>query len=281
MDLNSLRKTIVASIASDEILSNLLVFKGGNALEIVHNIGQRSSLDLDYSMPADYQDPAELGERIFAALTPRLESQGLVLFDEEFAPRPSNRETGAKWGGYTATFKLIPKQLYDQLGGNLTNIRIQSIPAGPTNRRTFRVEISAYEYCDGRLHVQIDGETALVYSLEMIAIEKLRAICQQSPDYPLRVHPTARARDFYDIYAAVTDGGVDFTSPEIHTLVKNIFVAKSVDLSLLGRIHTQREFHRADWPNVENAVRVRLRQFDFYFEFVLAEVVKLEPLWVE
>ncbi len=114
----------------------------------------------------------------------------------------------------------------------------------------------------------------------MIAVEKLRAICQQSPNYPLRAHPAPRARDFYDIYAAITEGGVDFASPKVHKLVIDIFKAKSVDIALIREIHERREFHRADWPAVQNAVRVRLRQYDYYFEFVLAEIEKLHSLWI-
>jgi hypothetical protein len=281
MDLLTIRTIIITSIASDERLMDLLVFKGGNALEIVHKIGQRSSLDLDYSMATDVEDASEISGRLFKVLKARFNSEGLILFDEVFVPRPSNRKPGSFWGGYTATFKLIENHLYESLDGNLEDIRRQSMVIGFNNRRTFKIEISAFEYCEGKIEVDIDGYKAFVYSIDMIAVEKLRAICQQSPNYPLRVHPTPRARDFYDIYAAITEGGVDFTSPKIHKLVVDIFNAKSVDLALIGEIHEHREFHRADWPSVENAVRVRLRQFDYYFEFVLAEIEKLQSLWIK
>ena len=280
MDLIEIRKTIITAIASDDFLLDLLVFKGGNALEIVHNIGQRSSLDLDYSMPTDVDDPSVLEQRLFSTLRNRFDSLGYLIFDERFGPRPRNRELGSRWGGYSAAFKLISRQLHEELDGNLEDIRRQSLVIGAVNQRTFKIDISAYEFCEGSIRVNIDGHTAIVYSIEMIAVEKLRAICQQSDDYPLRANPTPRARDFYDIYSAVTEGNVDFSSDQVHDLVVQIFEAKSVQLSLLGVIHTQREFHRADWPNVENAVRVRLRQFDYYFDFVLAEIQKLEPLWV-
>lgn len=157
MDLVSIRTAIITSIASDDKLVDLLVFKGGNALEIAHRIGQRSSLDLDYSMAADVDNASEIGERLFKSLRTRFNSEALILFDEEFAPRPSNREPGSLWGGYTATFKLIDKQLYDRLGGNLEDIRRQSLVIGFNNRRTFRIEISAYEYREGKIEVDIGG----------------------------------------------------------------------------------------------------------------------------
>ena len=280
MDLTAIRTTIITAIASDNTLLDLLVFKGGNALEIVHKIGQRSSLDMDYSMVADFTDTTTIATLLFNALRARFDPAGYVLFDEEFAPRPENREPGALWGGYSATFKLIDMKLHQQLGGQLDYIRRQSVAIGPNNRRTFKIEISAYEYCEGKIEVDIEGYILSVYSIEMIAVEKLRAICQQSLNYPLRRHPTPRARDFYDIYAAVTEGGVDFADPAIHYLVKKVFDTKQVPIDLILEIRERREFHRQDWVTVQDAVRVRLKDFDYYFDLVLEETKKLQPLWV-
>lgn len=152
--------------------------------------------------------------------------------------------------------------------------------SGPNFQRRFRIEISAFEHCDEKLSVEFDHYTCYVYSIEMIAVEKLRAICQQSPGYPLRAHPTPRARDFYDIFSTVSEAGVDFESPAVETMVKAVFAKKAVDLRLIGEIQRDREFHRADWPSVQNAVDTRLRKFDYYFDFVLAEAAKLQALWM-
>ena len=281
INLNEIRKTIVAAIASDDKLVDLLVFKGGNALEIVHNIGQRSSLDMDFSMQEDVDDSGEIGQRLFAALEHRFDSIGLVVFDEKFGLRPLDREPGNRWGGYSAEFKLIARTKHDEFDGDIDSIRRQAIELGPEHQRRFKIEISPFEYTIGKISVDIDGETAYVYTIEMIAVEKLRAICQQSPEYPHRAHPAPRARDFYDIYAAITEGEVDLGSPHTLELIQKVFAAKDVDLAIIKQIHEHREFHRAGWPSVQNAVRVRLRQFDFYFEFLLAQIERLDSLWVE
>ncbi len=280
MNHDDVRKTILTAVASDDVLAELLVFKGGNALEMVHRIGQRASVDMDYSLPSDFDDAERASQRLFKALRDRFDAVGLVVFDERFGPRPTNRTPGARWGGYNAVFKLISKELYRSLHGDLDAMRRQALETGPRQQRTFKIEISAFEYCDDKIAVDVDDYTCYVYSINMIAAEKLRAICQQSPRYSRRAHPTPRARDFYDIYASVIDGGVDFASGTMHALTTKIFQTKDVDIALLGEIHSEREFHRPDWPSVSNAVRVRLRQFDYYFEFVLGEVEKLKPLWV-
>lgn len=281
MELNEIRRAIVASIGSDQRLFDLLVFKGGNALELVHSIGQRSSLDMDFSMEGDVEKGEEIETRLFKALKERFSRLGLVVFDERFGPRPSDRKPGIRWGGYSAEFKLISDEDYQTLTGDLDALRRQAIEFGSDHQRRFKIEISAYEYTTGKVSHDIAGARAYVYTVEMIAVEKLRAICQQSPNYPLRRHPTPRARDFYDIYAAVSEGGVDFAAPQTMDLIRVVFAAKDVELSLIGEIHMHREFHRGDWPSVQDAVRIRLRQFDFYFDFLLAQIENLKALWIE
>ncbi len=53
-----------------------------------------------------------------------------------------------------------------------------------------------------------------------------------------------------------------------------------VPLVLLPRIAGTREFHRTDWPRVQDTTREETKEFDDYFDFVTAEIGKLEPLWV-
>jgi hypothetical protein len=45
-DLRQIRKALLTAVASDDVLYDLLVLKGGNALELSHRIGERASLDL-------------------------------------------------------------------------------------------------------------------------------------------------------------------------------------------------------------------------------------------
>jgi hypothetical protein len=107
-----------------------------------------------------------------------------------------------------------------------------------------------------------------VYSLEMIAIEKLRAICQQMPEYTLGTH-SARARDFYDIHRIVTNNNIDLTTAANLALVRSIFAAKGVPAALLNEISKHREFHRPDWPAVEASISGEHDTFDSYFDFVV------------
>src|SRR6201984_2656483 len=109
----------------------------------------------------------------------------------------------------------------------------------------------------------------------MLAVEKLRAICQQLPQYELRGYPTARARDFYDIYRIVNDRGVDLCTAGNSQLFSPIFAAKKVPLSFLSLVSGERESHRPDWDAVINAATEELREYDYYFDFVLSLIEKL------
>jgi hypothetical protein len=52
-------------------------------------------------------------------------------------------------------------------------------------------------------------------------------------------------------------------------------------LILLARINETREFHRPDWDAVQATVAGGVLEFDFYFDYVIDQVSRLETLWVE
>lgn len=282
MDFTEIRRLVIVAMFSDDVLITRLVLKGGNALELVHRVLTRGSIDVDMSIEGEYGDLSDLRERIFRALRHEFAAAGYVVFDETFGVVPPERGENTKpWlSGYYAEFKFIEAGLADSLDRDLGRMRRQAQTINPQHRRKFRVEISKHEYCEGKVRAKLNGRTIYVYTEEMCVIEKLRAICQQMPEYA-RTNPTPRARDFYDIYATVTRRGLDLSLPENLELVRHIFRAKRVPLSLLARIEEGREFHRPDWDAVRDTVQGQVLSFDVYFDFVLEEVSKLESVWEE
>lgn len=181
-----------------------------------------------------------------------------------------------------AAFKVMEKQKYEKLEGNLAAQRRNSLVIGPGQQRVFTIDLSKYEYVIGKLEVELDDYTIYVYSPTMIAIEKLRAICQQMPEYTLQRCPAARARDFYDIHLIVSLIGMNLNSPENLDLVRHIFAAKEVPLKLLGKIKDQKEFHRPDWDSVKaSSNNPEFAEFDYYFNFVVEQVNSMKALWEE
>lgn len=280
MEFETLRRQVIIAIAADDYLWERLVLKGGNALRIVYGIGERASLDVDYSMAEDFQDLEPVRKRLELALDSHLRALGLAVFDVTIEPRPKKPNADPRWGGYRAHFKVIDRTKYDALFGNLELLRRQADVIAPGQARKFTVEISKYEFCEAKETRRIGDYDVVVYKLAAIAAEKLRALCQQRPEYATSGR-TARARDFYDIHAIVTKGPLDLTTSENVALLRQVFAAKNVRLELLAKLDDDRDFHRVDWDAVRAAVgRAPLQSFDFYVDFVLSEIAKLKALGV-
>jgi len=275
VDFLERRHNIVSAIVSDDRFFELLVLKGGNALSLVHRIGGRASLDLDFSIEADLDEEIDaFGDRLQGALDRHFDPLGILVFDFRFEARPPEPKLD-DWGGYVARFKLIPSTLAQNLAHDRDKMRSQSLEISPDGTRTYRVEISKHEYCEGKVIRQLDDVFVFVYTPAMIALEKLRALCQQHPSYPFRRFPTPRARDFFDIYDIVVELGVDLLDPSQVSFAQRCFAAKQVPFELLGDLRGQQDFHRQTWPEVEQAVPTRLEPFHFYFDFVIAQAENL------
>jgi hypothetical protein len=278
--LQQIRRNVILALCSDDELMEQLVLKGGNALDIVHRVGGRTSQDLDYSIPADFDDLEHTKQKLFTVLRQQFDRAGLVVFDEKLERRPL-RGGEDRMSGYQLEFKLTTKVRRESAGSNLDRLRREATVVGPEQARRVEVQISKHEYCGAKQAAELDGFRLFVYTPAMIAIEKLRAICQQMDEYTKRAHPSARARDFYDIHTAITQANVNLGSDENLVHLRAAFAAKEVPLPLLSRIEAYRERHRADWPAVENSVRDGVpHDYDFYFDFVVGAVRKLDALGV-
>lgn len=293
MDLpfyEKIRRLTIIALFSDDDLMDKLVLKGGNALDIVYQIATRASWDLDFSIEDEFEkdELIALKEKIERVLRHTFLQENYVVFDVTFSEKPRliSDEMKDFWGGYVIEFKIIDSEKYGDLKNNIRSLRSQALPIGPGEKRKVKIEISKFEYCMGKKERDIDGYAIYVYGPEMIVFEKLRAICQQMPEYSeIVISPSrsARARDFYDIYTVLENFQVDFKKADNKELLRCIFQAKKVPLELLGKINQYREYHREDFIAVENTVKQRdkLKDFDFYFDYVLEIISELKTFWKE
>jgi hypothetical protein len=159
---------------------------------------------------------------------------------------------------------------------------VNAIEVGPDHERKFRISISKSEYCAGKQPQDLDFYTVYVYTPEMIVFEKLRAICQQMPDYTVNTTPTARARDFFDIYTVMQHFKMDLATPGNADMLRAVFDAKEVPLTLLGKIRQFKNYHSPDFASVKATVKPNrvLKDFDFYFDFIVQLCESLKPLWI-
>lgn len=280
--LANIRGLTIKALFADDYLFERIVLKGGNALNLVYGISRRTSLDLDFSLEADFDDLPLVQSRIERTLSDRFDSAGYEVFDVQMRAKPvlDGPDTRPWWGGYELTFKLIERSKHSRLAGRMEKMRLDALVIGPRQERVFHVDFSKCEHVGSKIERDFENYTIFVYTLPMIAVEKLRAICQQMPEYALR-QGRPRARDFYDIHLVLSQASIDLATGENLELIQSIFSAKQVPVPLLARIDSQREFHRPDWPAVEASLPAAAETFDYYFDFVVAQTSRLQALWNE
>ncbi|HUU45321.1 MAG TPA: nucleotidyl transferase AbiEii/AbiGii toxin family protein [Acidobacteriota bacterium] len=291
MDVDQIRRLTITAMVSDDDLLDKLVLKGGNAICIGHGISTRASTDIDFSVEDDLSQMGlpEFEARVSKNLIEVFYAEGYTVFDirvrEVPLPECMDAATREFWGGYTIEFKLTPKDRFDRLKNDLDALRRDSTVVGPRHQRKFSIQISKHEYCREKIPKRVNGFTVYVYTPGLLLAEKLRAICQQMPEFRdvVRTSLSARARDFFDIWVLVDAFGLDVTESEFHDLVRSVFAAKRVPLLLLGSIRGTREFHRSDFEAVRDTVDpgFDLKDFDFYFNYVVRIADLLKALWIE
>jgi hypothetical protein len=233
------RRVIVAMFTDDELMDRF-VLKGGNLLDVVYGLSSRSSVDVDLSMEGEFENEQSQQEKISSALTASFAETGYMVFDFTFRNVPPGLSEDMKdfWGGYRIEFKLIPLPDYDRCRESMDTLRRNAVPIGKKRSTKFRIDISKHEFCGEKQQYFLDEYQVFGYSPVMFVCEKLRAICQQMPEYIALVkgRPTARARDFVDIHTVTGHYDVDYAADEFAQILNRIFEVKRVPLSLLGKI---------------------------------------------
>ncbi|MCG4734300.1 nucleotidyl transferase AbiEii/AbiGii toxin family protein, partial [Casaltella massiliensis] len=117
--------------------------------------------------------------------------------------------------------------------------------------KKIKIDLSFEEYTEPRIEAQLNEYTIYLYSPLMIVYEKIRASCQQLPEYKLSSEKT-RARDLYDIYTMLThkkqmDLKEEVFNKENFYIIKKMFELKNVDFSLMLKLETIKEELRIDY----------------------------------
>ncbi|MCC8438715.1 nucleotidyl transferase AbiEii/AbiGii toxin family protein (plasmid) [Brevibacillus sp. M2.1A] len=279
VEADKLRKLAIISLFSDDELMDILVLKGGNALNIAYKINDRASMDIDLSMGSDFEEDLEsIKARIVRALVTTYGDEGYQAFDIDLVPRPIKMSEAKKefWGGYALEFKVVKKEVYETFKDDHARLQNHAMIVGANNRKKIEVEISRFEVTRAKRPVELDGYIVYVYTPLMIALEKLRAICQQMDVYvtAISTHKKPRARDFFDIYSVIEAfPGIkeEILQSENLELLEEIFNIKKVPIELLNQIENEREYHRDNFQAVKNTVSAKnIEDYDFYFDYVVA-----------
>jgi len=280
IDFERIKRLIIIALVSDDYLMETLVLKGGNALSVAYELSSRASFDLDFSIGDDFRNVPEVRSRMMKVLEEKFLLEGFQVFDFSFLGKPRVSQEALKdfWGGYLVKFKFIELELLQKLGGDkiFEDMRRHAVPIYPDQSRSIMIEISKYEFIDDLQDVELDGYTVQVYAPRLLIFEKVRAICQQLPEYKEVVpsfSPRVRTRDFYDIVILMSRFAVDLVSAESRKILMQVFDAKRVPYTYLHNMNSSREWHRQDFASLVDTVtageKENLKDFDFYFDYVI------------
>jgi hypothetical protein len=111
----------------------------------------------------------------------------------------------------------------------------------------------------------------------MLVLEKLRAICQQHPEYPYRLSKN-RARDFFDIRELTVDVDNEFPR-RCRFHLRRVFEAKEVPLRILSALWDEAfiDEQRRGFDQVRDTVSGNIDNFDVYVEHVRFLVREIYP----
>lgn len=273
----------IIALFSDDSLAEFLALKGGAALDLIYKLNTRASIDIDISLEKDFQQNQlpEIHKKLARSFSDTFAEHGYTIFDFQFERRPLKQsiERDAFWGGYQITFKIYRTDLFQNVSQDLEKARRQAEVVGKHEGRKFTVDISKYEYCKGKQEMDLDGFSIYVYTPHMIIYEKLRAICQQFPEYFINKgrFKSSRPRDFYDIYTIMQKLDISFDELNL-TMLHDFFQIKRVDLSLLNLIPKYKNDITAGLPALIDTLTPQARtdfNFEQYFQFVLAGIQRL------
>jgi len=193
---------------------------------------------------------------------------GFDVIDLRIERRPKRLRKGfpEKWGGWSCQFKLVDSKYRNR---TLETRRKNALIPEGSNSSIIELDISEYEYCGKQRTRRLHNTRIRAYSKEMLVLEKIRAICQQHPDYPFRQRSKNRARDFYDIYELSNNINNDFIC-RCRRYLKSVFGAKWVPLELLEKLWDDDFIDgiRRGFSQVRDSVRGKLYEFDVYLEHV-------------
>lgn len=280
------RLLAVQAIFSDDKLMEIVTLKGGNAMQLLE-LTTRASQDLDFSIKQGIKISEEVEGALFKkSLTRIFQEHELTVIDFKFTSKPKKSKSHLPpyWGGYHIEFKIIQDEYYEQYRDNAQKLSTMA-ESMEDNKKKIEIDISLEEYTEPRIHLDIGEYTVYLYSPLMIVYEKIRALCQQLPDYQLASKEKTRARDLYDIYSAIIKIEYAFKTDILNTenlyILKEMFAAKEVSYDLMLKIRDYKAELRKDY---EERVIPQIPQgeeppsFEFLFEYNLEIIEQLHKL---
>ena len=156
--IEQIKRLAIMAMFSDDELFERLVLKGGNAMDLIHRLSSRASVDLDFSMQHDFPEGRDdFRQRVERALKKTYRQSGWEVFDVKMEEKPTqlSEDLADFWGGYAVEFKLIDSGRFESLAGNLPELRKHALRIGQGQK--FLIDISRFEYTLDKQEFDLEG----------------------------------------------------------------------------------------------------------------------------
>jgi hypothetical protein len=96
--LERFKRLVVAAMFSDQELNRRFALKGGNAIDLVLQVGTRASIDVDLSMETDFatEELENVRQRLEQSLENAFSPEGYKVFDVTLGEKPPTRADASK-----------------------------------------------------------------------------------------------------------------------------------------------------------------------------------------
>ena len=250
---------ILQSIAGSRVLSQTLVFKGGNALDFVW-IPNRSTIDLDFSS----KDAELTVERLREFFQPSLQRVSLTTGTLYHLQRVRQQPPGI--GRSFITFDISIGYAFADDVRNQERLR-----AGSPSLASIPVEVSLNEPICAVESIGMNSAYALqVSTAEDIVAEKLRALLQQVP------RNRTRPQDVLDIAVAIKRG-TPLNPDRVAQFLMEKALARNIEPNF-GAFLSSDLWDRAEqgYAELKSTARMTFIPFDLAKELVLRFVKTLQ-----
>lgn len=290
----------LSAILSSDIFADKTVLTGGSVLNLVYNVHNRVSVDLDLSLESpilpheyvrletelDHNFDEAFSKEKYKVLNSRLEIRSLNLHNKFSDGNLFNPKEIL----YKYTFQLMDLHEYKEICNHPGSTKEQkearckdNIIMLPNKKKFFEIDFKWEGPIIQKQEFEINNYTLEVPSPFILLCKKMIGILAHSPnigDTPEKFK-RARSQDFFDIHSLVDAQMIhlqDLIQPNNLSIFQTMLSEKNIEISSLKTLKKHREFHQSNFADsVRNMSLFPLKSFEYYFDFIIHLINYMYP----
>ncbi|MDZ3952342.1 nucleotidyl transferase AbiEii/AbiGii toxin family protein [Bacillus thuringiensis] len=290
----------LCAILSSDIFADKTALTGGSVLNLVYNVHNRVSVDLDLSLESpilpheyvrletelDHNFDEAFSKEKYKVLNSRLEIRSLNLHNT-FLPE---NVFSPKEILYKYAFQLIGLHEYEEICNLPGRTKKQkdarcreSIIELPNKKNFFEIDFKWEGPIIEKQKHEINNYTLKAPSPFVLLCKKMIGILAHTPhigDTPEKFK-RARSQDFFDIHSLIDSQIIhlkDLIQPNNLSIFQTMLTEKNIEISSLKDLKKHREFHQNNFADsVRNMSLFPVKSFEYYFDFIIQLIDYMYP----